>query len=245
MLTFGKSNAKLDALEKATGRKVFTFSLLSGHTCPYAKECLSKAVLQSDGSRRIVDGPDTQFRCFSASQEVQYKNVYESRQNNFNALRSADDMVSLIDSELPKNAGIIRIHVGGDFFNQPYFDAWLNVARNNPDIVFYAYTKSLPFWLRRRRMVNNTPNFLLTASAGGRCDKKIAQRKLRFAKVVFSKQEAQDLGLEIDHDDTHAANPELKNDSFALLLHGTQPKGSEASQALKKLAGEGSYSRKK
>ena len=52
------------------------------------------------------------------------------------------------------------------------------------------------------------------------------------------------MGLEIDHDDTHAFE---SDESFALLLHGTQPAGSEAADALKvlKKKGKGSYSSKK
>ena len=49
------------------------------------------------------------------------------------------------------------------------------------------------------------------------------------ALVVYSEQEAIDKGLEIDHDDTHAA---FGKENFALLIHGTQPKGSAASVAL-------------
>jgi hypothetical protein len=52
------------------------------------------------------------------------------------------------------------------------------------------------------------------------------------ALVVYSEQEAQERGLEIDHDDTHAA---FGKDNFALLIHGTQPAGSAASQALQKI----------
>ena len=53
---------------------------------------------------------------------------------------------------------------------------------------------------------------------------------------MFSEQEAIDKGLEIDHDDSHAA---FGKESFALLLHGTQPKGSAASQALSLLRKQG------
>ena len=88
-------------------------------------------------------------------------------------------------------------------------------------------------------------NFVLTASYGGRDDHMIQEFNLRSAKVVFSEAEAAELGLEIDHDDSHAAKPSLRDKSFALLIHGTQPAGSEASTALKKLKGKGSYSRKK
>ena len=65
--------------------------------------------------------------------------------------------------------------------------------------------------------------------------------------MVYSEQEAHDLGLAIDHDDSHAAKPSLRNQSFALMLHGTQPKGTEAAEALKILKRDNvkhSYSRK-
>ena len=94
-------------------------------------------------------------------------------------------------------------------------------------------------------MIDLLPNFVLTASYGGRNDNLISERALRCTKVVFSEAEASKLGLEIDHDDSHAARPSLKDQDFALLIHGTQPKGSEASEALRALNGKGSYSRKK
>ena len=55
--------------------KVYSFDLLSGIDCPFAKLCRSKAHFADDGSRSIQDGPDTEFRCFSASQEVLFTNV--------------------------------------------------------------------------------------------------------------------------------------------------------------------------
>ena len=91
-------------------------------------------------------------------------------------------------------------------------------------------------------------NMILTASRGGRLDAKIDLYNLRESVVVFSEQEAETRNLIIDHDDSHAARPSLKNNSFALLIHGTQPKGTEAATALKTLKRNNvkhSYSRKK
>jgi hypothetical protein len=53
--------------------------------------------------------------------------------------------------------------------------------------------------------------------------------------VVLHPEEAEALNLEIDHDDTHAIENE---NSFALLLHGTQPKDSVSGEALKRLKRE-------
>ena len=254
MLKFSKANAKTQALKNDSeladyltdNRKIYSLDLLSGYSCPYAEKCLSKAVVQPDGKRKIKDGKKTEFRCFSASQEVQYTNVYNSRKHNFDILRklSCGEMVDVINQSLPTNAGIVRIHVAGDFFSQQYMEAWYTVALLNPKTLFYAYTKSLRFWLA----INEFPilhNFVLTASYGGRDDHMIDEFNLRSTKVVFSEAEAEELGLAIDHDDSHAAKPSLRDNSFALLIHGTQPAGSQASTALKKLKGKGSYSRKK
>ena len=87
----------------------------------------------------------------------------------------------------------------------------------------------------------------MTASRGGRLDHKIDLYNLRESVVVYSEKEAEDKNLIIDHDDSHAARPSLKDDSFALLIHGTQPKGTEAATALKILKRDKvqhSYSRK-
>ena len=252
MLKFSEANAKIEALGNVAslaqfltnGRKVYSFDLLSGWSCPFAKDCLSRAIVV-DGSRKIKDGPHTQFRCFSASQEVQYTNVYNLRKSNFDYIRqfeSAEDMAQAINQAMPHNLGICRIHVAGDFFNQVYMLAWIMVANANPNRLFYAYTKSLKYWVALKDLIPN--NFILTASYGGRHDELIEQHNLRFAKVILNVESADD--LPIDHDDSHAADPANKNNSFALLIHGTQPKDSDAAKALqilKKNKIKHSYSR--
>ena len=240
LLKFGLANAKLVALQKKLKRKVFTISTLSGYACPFAEKCLSKAVIGKDGKTKIKDGPKTEFRCFSASQEVIYPAVYASRKYNFDLLRklTAVEQAKLILASLPPKAGIVRIHVAGDFFNQANFDAWLAVATFRPNVLFYAYTKSLPYWVKRLGQI--PPNLVLTASYGGRCDDLIAEYGLRSVKVVYSVGEARRLKLPIDHDDSHAA---IAGGDFALLIHGIQPAKSKAGKAVAKLDGVGSYRR--
>jgi hypothetical protein len=253
MLKFSQANAKIEALKQvgelqpylADKRKVYSLDLLSGYSCPFAKECLSKAVSDENGKRKIKDGLNTQFRCFSASQEVQYTNVYNLRKHNYDLLRYSGDKDLLLMDSMPKDAGIVRIHVAGDFFNTVYFQTWMGIARSYPTVLFYAYTKSLQWWVNN---LNSIPdNLILTASRGGRLDDMIEEHNLRESVVVFSESEAEEKNLIIDHDDSHAARPSLKNNSFALLIHGSQPKGSEASKALQVLRKnkvKHSYSRK-
>lgn len=224
-LKFGKGNAKL-------GKKTATFSLPAGYACPFAKDCLSKA---DKDTGKLTDGKHTQFRCFSASSESLYKNTRIARWHNFDALKGlkTTGMVELIQQSLPR-AEKIRIHVSGDFFNQSYFDAWRMIAMMNPGVIFYAYTKSIGYWVERLGDIPN--NLKLTASYGGKDDHLIDKHGLKSAKVVYSYEEAAELGLEIDHDDSLAYG---SDESFALLIHGGQPAGSKASKAKEALKGKG------
>jgi len=73
----------------------------------------------------------------------------------------------------------------------------------------YGTTPSTPTWTP---MPHTGTTLALTKDA-------IESEKLRSAKVIFSTDEAKTLGLEIDKDDSHAADPSKKNNNFALLLH--------------------------
>ena len=267
MLKFSDANTKLKALYDVPelqewlkqnptlstygkkGRKVYSLDLLSGWSCPFAKDCLSKVhetgEFSKAGNPKVVlkDGPETEFRCFSASQEALLPNVYKKRKHNYDSLRGLhlNDMIHRLNTDLPEDTGILRWHVGGDFFNSDYFFAAINVAMMNPDKLFYAYTKSLRYWLKYRGYTEQLNNFVLTASRGGRDDSLIESEMLRESVVVFSEAEAAEKGLEIDHDDSHAAVPSWRCNDFALLIHGVQPAGSEAGKAVSALKGKGSY----
>ena len=188
----------------------------------------------------ITDGEHQIYRCYAASDEAKSPQVRAARHWNFELLRRETEyeMVKRINASLPKKAKIIRIHVSGDFFNQKYFNAWVSIAKLNPDILFYAYTKSLKYWLEyKEEPYSEIPsNLKLTASWDHSNSKQIQQHRLKFAKVVFNEEEARILNLEIDHDDSHAYGGD---ESFALLLHGTQPKGTMAAKAKNKLVTSG------
>ena len=221
---------------------IYNFSLPAGISCPFAVECKTTA---DRAWGTITDGKHQIYRCYAASDEAKSPQVRAARHWNFELLRRETEyeMFKRIQASLPKKAEIIRIHVSGDFFNQKYFNAWANVARLNPDRLFYAYTKSLKYWIDYNPY-RVPKNLKLTASWDHSNSKLIQQHKLKFAKVVFTEEEAKILNLEIDHDDTHAY---IGDKSFALLIHGTQPKGTMAAKAKNKLVTSGvkhSYGRR-
>ena len=245
LLKFGEPNAKLKKMLKKLSLKLKTFTLPAGHTCPGANECLSRA---DRITGKITDGQNTLFRCFAASAEAVYPSLRKMVWHNFELIKATlkngvDVCADLICESLPKKFDIMRVHVGGDYFSKQYLQAWIEVAKRNPTKIFYSYSKSLPMFAEFAL----PENLVLTASRGGKYDDMIDLHGWKEALVVYSEQEAIDKGLEIDHDDSHAARPSLENQDFALLIHGTQPKDTEAAEALKLLKRnkvKHSYSRK-
>lgn len=233
-LNFTLGNAKLS-------RDTAILSLPAGHTCPFAKDCRSCA---DRVTGKIKDGPHTQFRCYATGAECLFPNIRKSRWNNFEMIQQAKTaigMANLIEQSLviKRKIKLVRFHQSGDFFSQAYFDAWLMVAQQHPEWIFYGYTKALPYWVKRLHVI--PPNFKLVASRGGTHDHFIEMFSLRSARVVLSEREARrKWKLPIDHDDTHV----WKYDGdFAIVIHGTQPKGSKAGKAWYKIAkhGKGGY----
>ena len=269
LLSFGNGNSKLKALREAAAAKlgipaarvrILTLTLPAGWSCPGADECLAFADPVTD---KIWDSPELKFRCFEASAE-RYENVRQQNWHNFNLLRRLKDEYSIgslvLDSlkEATKkfksdDVVIVRIHVGGDFYSTKYLEGWSIALRATelpqnqpmPRVIGYAYTKSLHHVAKLRHTLPE--NFVLTASEGGKYDFGLeskwgyeggspALKGLKTAKVVFSPEQAQSEGLEIDHDDSHAV---FGKESFGLLIHGTQPKGSQSAKALSSLKARG------
>ena len=240
LLYFGRGNSKLPD-------NVATFSIPAGYTCPGALDCYAKF---DRIKKKLIDGPHQKHRCFAASLEAARSSVRVSTDRNWQRLKTAgtvEKMAALIKVSLPPTwFDGIRTHASGDYYSLNYMLAWAQAAISNPDRLFYAYTKSLPFWVELKKNNMIPPNMLLTASRGGKYDKLIDEHGLREAVVVLHPEEAEEQGLEIDHDDSMAMNPDVHK--FALLIHGIQKPGTAAAAATKRLRKENikyAYTRKK
>ena len=179
---------------------VYEWNLPTGTTCPFALEC-KVSVDRMTGKFDIKKG---QYRCYAASPE-RFPAVREHRWKNFELAKSG------IKPDLPKDCKAVRIHAAGDFFNQAYFDMWLEIARENPEVEFWAYTKSVGYWVERRYDIPS--NLTLTASYGGRQDALIEMYNLKSVKVYAAKELVPE-GMGIDQNDDYARTPKV---NFALL----------------------------
>ena len=229
-LHFSTGNAKLNG-------NTLIFNLPAGKTCPGANICKSMAV-QTPSGRKIFDFKNTEFRCFAASSEVQYDGVFANRAENWLEVKShlhngnlADYLNTELHKNLKKKHTRVRIHESGDFFSREYLMAWIMVAQTNPNLDFYCYSKSLEFFLG----LTLPENFYLTASYGGKYDHLIDEGVFpRYVKVVNSIEDADTLGLPVDGIVHNHEDRCFLPGPFAILLHGTQPKGSEAGKIARK-----------
>ena len=246
VLGFSKSNSKLEWPY---------FSLPAGYTCPFATVCKNfpakwegpikggKWKKPASWEKNVKPGPQAEIMCYAARAQGQYPGANIQAFKNLDLLKrmkTTEKMANLIIKSMEYHGlaktDILRIHEAGDFFSQNYFDAWIEVAKRMPQTLFYAYTVSLPYYMARK---NSLPkNFKIIASMDKHNEKFIMDNGLRYSTVVGSAEEAKELRLPIDVDDSIAWG---SDDNFALVIHGSQPKGSEAAETLKQNKKSGLY----
>ena len=246
VLGFSKNNAKLEWPY---------FSLPAGYTCPFATVCKNfpakwegpikggKFKRPASWDKNIKPGPQAEIMCYAARAQGQYPGANVQAFKNLDLLKkmkTKEKMANLIIKSMEyhglANTDILRIHEAGDFFSQDYLDAWIEVAKRMPQTLFYAYTVSLPYYMARKDSLPK--NFKMIASMDKNNEQFILDNGLRYSRVVGSEEEARELGLPIDVDDSIAWG---SDDNFALVIHGSQPKGSEAAETLKQNRKSGLY----
>jgi hypothetical protein len=109
-------------------------------------------------------------KCYADKVSRIYKNAAKSYQTNFEAAKNNKDFVLLVNTELSKlsNKGIktFRFHVSGDFFDVKYIHNWVSIAKTNPNMMFYGYTRSwsIPNMLPHLETLRGLQNVILFAS---------------------------------------------------------------------------------
>ena len=107
--------------------KIWNISLPAVETCGG----LSAACAGEDG------------KCYVLKIYKRRPGVLKAHQNTYvgilEALENGDEL------ELPtkvKDGDVFRLHVAGDFFDPAYVYAWINLITNNPNVMFFGYTRS-------------------------------------------------------------------------------------------------------
>jgi len=171
----GNGNSKLQKTAKEFNVRIFNFSIPAGNdklsgkiTCPFAGSCLKL--------------------CYAKRGMYRFGNVERALSKRYQASKE-ENFVQTITDELAKvkkdKQIYIRIHDSGDFYSPTYFQKWLTIAKNNPFVRFYAYTKSHSFI----RGIELPENFDLIFSLGSKNDELIDQEKERHSKIFYSSEE--------------------------------------------------------
>ena len=166
-------NSKMKKTSIKNNMRIFNFSLpahktKSGKTvCPFAKDCIKYCYAQKGNYTR-----------FPIVQQLMEKKYLISKQENFN---------SLMNEEIKKKrATHIRIHDSGDFYSIAYLLKWVDIANTNKDVIFYAYTKSIPFFkgtFQGKPIIKVPKNLKVIFSEGSKKDDLINPNKDRHARI--------------------------------------------------------------
>ena len=127
-------------------------------TCPGADACLALCYARQGtflfkGSKRVrIDNHQLLLTTYATQ-----------------GLQGVIDKLDESVKSVTKTVAVIRLHDSGDFFKKWYVEAWVEVIKRHPNILFYAYTKSFPMF----KGIDLPSNFRVTYSFGGKWDKKI------------------------------------------------------------------------
>ena len=198
MLT--NSNSKLKKSSLKHNAKIYTFDIPAYKTatgkitCPFAKDCIKY--------------------CYARKGSYTWKNTVLKYESNYK-LSKTDDFVDIIQDEINRKRKIthIRVHSSGDYYSPEYLKKWLKIAKNNPNIIFYSYTKSIPLVNK----VNLPKNYIMIYSEGSKVDFLIDENKHRHAKIFNNVDDLLNAGyINASDDDLLALTP---NKKIGLIFH--------------------------
>ena len=158
-------NSKLKKTSKTTGLRVFNFGIPAQDTCLWAGECKKY--------------------CYASKGAYIWSNVKPAFQRRLDATKQDNFPQLMIAEILKKKASVIRIHDSGDFYSREYLMKWFKVMEALPDVVFYAYSKSLPLFTGEKL----PSNFKLIKSEGGKRDDLINPSVDRHARIFKTEAE--------------------------------------------------------
>ena len=187
MLT--NSNAKLKKSSKLNNASIYAFDIPAYKTktgkitCPFAKDCVKYCYAQKGAY------------AWSPAQNKHNQNYLETKKDSF---------IDIIQDEINRKRKIthVRVHSSGDYYSPKYLNKWVKLARNNPDTIYYSYTKSVKMF---KDLENKPENLKPIYSYGGKQDHLIDDKKDRHAKIFNNEQELLEAGyIDASGDDLKA-----------------------------------------
>ena len=203
----GIGNSKLRKTAKELDVKILNFSLpayksQSGKiTCPFAKSCVKF--------------------CYAKKGNYLYSNVQKGLERRYAASKDksfeSDITAQLAGLKTDKQI-YIRIHDSGDFYSFAYITKWFNIAIVNPNVRFYAYTKSISMFKQFNEYLPE--NFDLIYSEGSKNDKMINKDIDRHASIFTNEVDLIEQGYtNASYNDLLATKWYNANNKIGLIFH--------------------------
>jgi hypothetical protein len=194
-------NAKLKKTSLENKKRVLNFSLpayktINGKTvCPFAKDCIKY--------------------CYAQKGNYRFPSVKKGLNKRYELTKTAEFVPMMNATLLLERPTHVRIHDSGDFYSVAYLKKWIQIAKDNKDVIFYAYTKSIKFFIDYQ--INLPKNLKIIFSEGSKTDNLINTKKHRHARIFKTVADLLNAGY-ID-----ASNNDLKaitdNKKVGLVYH--------------------------
>ena len=133
--------------------------------------------------------------CYARSGTYNFSNVKKAHTRNLELI--VDDpegwknqLTNELKAKRYQGGKSVRIHDSGDFFTEQYFLLWLDIAKENPHVFFYAYTKEVAM-VKKHQLPDN---FVIIFSMGGTQDHLVDKEKDRHADVFPSIEALEEAG---------------------------------------------------
>tara|TARA_R110000824_G_scaffold398548_1_gene602700 strand:- start:458 stop:1057 length:600 start_codon:yes stop_codon:yes gene_type:complete len=193
-------NSKLKKTSIENNARVLNFSLpayktITGKTvCPFAKDCIKY--------------------CYAQKGNYKYPSVVKGLNNRYE-LSQTDEFVPKMNAtiilERPTH---VRIHDSGDFYSIKYLQKWVQIAEHNKEVIFYAYTKSIKFFVDGLLLPDNMK---IIFSEGSKTDNLINAREHRHARIFKTSEELNAAGyIDASSNDLQAIT---ENKKVGLIFH--------------------------
>ena len=193
-------NSKLKKTSIENNARVLNFSLpayktITGKTvCPFAKDCIKY--------------------CYAQKGNYKYPSVVKGLNNRYE-LSQTDEFVPKMNAtiilERPTH---VRIHDSGDFYSIKYLQKWVQIAEHNKEVIFYAYTKSIKFFVDGLLLPDNMK---IIFSEGSKTDNLINAREHRHARIFKTSEELNAAGyIDASSNDLQAITD---NKKVGLIFH--------------------------
>tara|TARA_R110000796_G_scaffold3799_1_gene14633 strand:- start:370 stop:975 length:606 start_codon:yes stop_codon:yes gene_type:complete len=195
-------NTKLKSTSKIINKRVFNFGITAYKSitgkiiCPFADKCVKY--------------------CYAQKGAYSWSNVKPAFEKRYEITKQ-DNFIELMNKEIKrKKVDFLRVHDSGDFYSNAYIQKWFKIANQNPNVNFYAYTKSIPLF----KGLVIPENFDIIFSEGSKVDELINVKTDRHAKIFKTVEELEKAGyINASKNDLNATKFFTNNHKVGLVYH--------------------------